>query len=845
MVVYRPPSYSWNENWQLAQYILHFCIDKEVVIIGDFNLPKIDWLQSNPLAGSFDPLTQLFVDVFATVGLSQWTDSPTFVRSGNILDLVLTNSDDRVGDLGVLPPFPHCGHCPVVFDCVFQFDVQVGPAVSTRRAWWKGSYNEIDRVLQTVDWDFELAELSVSDMFERFLSLVNPLIYRFVPLCSVRSGSGIVNPPAWLKRARKHAWELYKQLRAVYGRHSYITTAALAEYDRLNSQFRNFHIHVQIEHESALIDRFRESSKFFHSYIRNKKVGCPSVGPLRLPDGCLTDDSAEMAELFADGFVSVYSDDHFHDSAPHQVFHGHLAHIEFSLEEVSRRLSELDVDSAMGPDGLHPRLLKCCPAVIRPLYMIFRRSLSTGKLPYQWKDSLVVPLFKKGSRYSPLNYRPISLTSVCCKTLERIIVDRLYEYLESNGVLSSDQYGFRRGRTVDDQLLLTYDRVSHWYDLGYVVDVILFDFLKAFDVVPHSVLIAKLRLIGVGGALLQWISDFLRGRQMRVSVSGTSSESRQVKSGVPQGSVLGPLLFLLFVNFLPAYIISECKFFADDLKIYLKVRRSNPTEMALDLSACQRDIDVIVDVARSWGLELNAGKCSVLRFQRGGVRWSEVGSLAGYSLDGVDIQFATSSRDLGVIVDSDLKFHIHVRSIVAKAAGLSCNILNSTMCRSREFMMTLYLTHIRPLLEFGSCVWNLGYVSDLKLLEGVQRRWTKRIDGLEDLSYGDRLAALDLYSVGGRLLRADIIKYWKIFHGKSGIIPSDLFTMAPAVGTRGHRFKVAHVRCHVECRKRFFALRCVDLWNSLPDQVVALDTVESFKRGIHGCLGELLYEFVD
>ena len=145
----------------------------------------------------------------------------------------------------------------------------------------------------------------------------------------------------------------------------------------------------------------------------------------------------------------------------------------------------------------------------------------------------------------------------------------------------------------------------------------LFDFQKAFDVVNHAVLLHKLSHLGISGSVHRWIEGFLVGRTMVVSVSGVCSSVRAVKSGVPQGSVLGPLLFLIFINFLPASIICNCKIFADDLKIYLKVRRTPLLDTAADISACQRDIDTLVSVAGSWGLHLNVGKCVVLRFQRG------------------------------------------------------------------------------------------------------------------------------------------------------------------------------------------------------------------------------------
>ena len=160
---------------------------------------------------------------------------------------------------------------------------------------------------------------------------------------------------------------------------------------------------------------------------------------------------------------------------------------------------------------------------------------------------------------------------------------------------------------------------------------------------------------------------------------------------------------------------------------------------------------------------------------------------------------------MGVIVDSKLKFHEHVKSVANKCSALSSNILNSTLCQAKEFMILIYVSHIRPILEFASCVWNLGYAEDTRLLEGVQRRWTKKIAGLEEFPYSQRLNILDLYSVKGRLLMADIIKCWKIFHGKCSVDPDELFVSTDGGTTRGHRYKIAHVYSSVESRRRSFS----------------------------------------
>ena len=733
----------------------------------------------------------------------------------------------------------------VLFTYIFQFGVDCPQVCEVRRDWFKGRYGIINNHLSDCDWEFEFAGLNVSEMFDRLKTILAPLISRYVPLAMTPSGPRVKHPPPSLKRRRACAWQSYKSLRGLHGRTSLLATQALAVYSDLNDRYRRFFIYAQSDYEHSLMMNFKMFPKRFHSYIRNKKVGNPSVGPLRRTNGSLTSICGEMAEIFAEDFSSVYTNDNLDHPAPHQVCDGILDSVPLSFSDVHKRLSSLNSGSSMGPDGMHPLLLRSCSFLSVPLYLIFRKSLLDGVVPVDWKHSRIIPLFKKGSRHVALNYRPISLTSVCCKTLERVVADCLYEYLDSCGLLSPSQFGFRQGRTVDDQLLLVYNDVSGWLDSWEAVDVVFFDFSKAFDTVSHGVLLSKLRHLGIGGSILDWLGDFLRGRTMCVSVSGVCSEARQVTSGVPQGSVLGPLLFLIYVNFLPSSILNKCMFFADDLKIYLKLRYRSCTDLALDFSSCQRDIDSVVAVAGSWGLRMNAEKCAVLRLIRGNSQCLDFVPLGRYTVNGTVLNIVTSQRDLGVLVDSTLRFHGHIASIVSKAGGLSINLLRSTLCRSADFMVSLFVSHIRPLLDFASPIWNTGYQGDLRLLESVQRRWTKNIDGMEELSYANRLEALNLYSIKGRLLRADLLKCWKIFHGKCGIQPSDLFVMAPDVGTRGHRFKLAFTHSSLECRRRFFAVRCVSSWNALPDELVSLDSVDAFKKGLHDALGPRLFEFVD
>lgn len=847
--LYRPPSYTDAENNALVDFLLKACETTEVVLLGDFNLPSIVWSSDGVPTTCNSTTDSKFVHLFTSLGLFQWVLEPSYPRSGSILDLVLSSEPGCIADLSVLPPLPGCDHCMIKWDVLLHWvESDKASVINSKRQWQRGKYNKICDVLMEVDWEYEFAYLDVNASYQKFLAIVSPLVAKHVPAArdkSCQRPPWQIRPPSSLISARTRAWVFYKDQRSRFGRRSTEATAALGSFFVRNREVKNHATVAQARYEQSLILRSVENPKLFHAYVKGKKVGRPGVGPVTLPSGEISDNPTEMTECFASSFASVYNRHAPADPSPHQICDSRLSTFRFTVDDVLKILLSLDASSAMGSDRIHPCFLKCCASVLcKPLFLIFNRSLMEGDIPHEWKQSLVIPIFKKGSRYDPLNYRPISLTSVACKCMERLVVDQLYKYLEVHNILSSEQFGFRSGRSTMDQLLLSYNDVSDWLDSGMVVDLILFDFSKAFDVVCHSVLLRKLQSIGIHGHLLRWIERFLLGRTMRVSIQGAISSQRSVDSGVPQGSVLGPVLFLIYINHVAAHLSCKFKIFADDLKIFMGIRDpiSVTNTVSHDAARYQLDIDCLCRTAKSWGLDMNHKKCTVLRFKR---KNHDVPAPT-YHVDGIPLCVTRTQSDLGVVVDDSLKFHDHVQRTAHKAGGLAQNLLKCTVCRSREFMLQLLVTHIRPVIEYCSCVWNTGYHQDVRLLESVQRRWTKKIEGLQDMDYGSRLRALDLFSVQGRLLRADLIQYWRILNGKSVIEPDDLFLRFPASSrTRGHRLKISHRRTQTEARRRFFSFRHVDEWNCLPEAVVMSLSLSSFKSSLALTLGDKLFRFLE
>ena len=263
--------------------------------------------------------------------------------------------------------------------------------------------------------------------------------------------------------------------------------------------------------------------------------------------------------------------------------------INFDENIVREKLLKLHENKAQGPDGIHPMILKQCADILaKPLSPIFKSSYRLGIVPENWKTAIVAPIRKKGSKHEASNYRPISLTSVVCKVMEAIIKDKVVLSLQEGSIITDRQHGFVRGRSCLTNLLEAFESWTRLLDEGYEVDVIYLDYSKAFDSVSHKGLLTKLKFYEISGELYSWIESFLSGRKMRVQVGCVLSDWEDVLSGVPQGSILGPLLFVLFVNDLPDWVSSRILMFADDTKIWSRI--SNLAESAM----LQKDLNCLV-----------------------------------------------------------------------------------------------------------------------------------------------------------------------------------------------------------------------------------------------------------
>ena len=351
----------------------------------------------------------------------------------------------------------------------------------------------------------------------------------------------------------------------------------------------------------------KKNPKAFWSYVKSKTTVRSGIGDLKKEDGTRTSSDQEKAETLNSFFQSVFTcEDKDQMPDPPSCTYDHaLEDIEILEDSVTKLLKSLNTKKAAGPDGITPLLL--ADALTQPITLIFRKSLASGQIPQDWRSASVSPIYKKGSKLEPGNYRPVSLTCILCKLMEKIIREHVIEHLQVNKLISRQQHGFTKGRSCVTQLLDVMDAWTEILDEGGSIDIIYIDFMKAFDFVPHQRLLAKLSAHGIQGKVLEWIQAFLSEREQRVLVNGTSSQPAPVTSGIPQGSVVGPMLFVMYINDLPDVCTSNVKLFADDTKLFTRSDDEAAT------TAMQEDLNRLQQWSNDWLLRFHPQKCSVLK----------------------------------------------------------------------------------------------------------------------------------------------------------------------------------------------------------------------------------------
>ena len=567
-----------------------------------------------------------------------------------------------------------------------------------------------------------------------------------------------------------------------------------------------------------------KNPKALFSYAKKKsKLKC-KVGPLEGEDGKLYEDPAEMANILQKQYQRVFSnpkaETNIHIDEDEQP--NTLEDIEFTENDIIAAINLIPPQSAGGPDKFPACILKECKSELaKPLYQIWRKSMDTGTIPHKFLQQCIIPIYKKNGKAKAENYRPVSLTSHLVKVFERVLKTKIMTFIKDNNIIAPEQYGFQPGRSCTTQLIHHFENVLNLLEDKCNVDVLYLDMSKAFDKVDHLILLRKLKAVGITGKLLQWIASFLSHRYQHVMIDGKTSERAEVLSGVPQGTVLGPILFLLYVNDLTQAIKhSYICIFADDSKIVKSINSMRDRELF------NEDIKAATEWAVNNKMELNKLKYQLLQYGKK----SEL--KIPYQIDeNTQVEKASYVKDLGVLMDEEMSFGEHITTLKNKAKKVAGWIFRIVQSRKEEDIMLLYRTYVRPHTEYACPLWCPYQLNKIQTIESVQRSVTARIKELENLNYHQRLQKLGLYSLQRRRERYDIIHLWKIHQE---MIQNDLklqFYQTLRHGWKCKRQKLPQRERHLSTIKcNSFSSRAAALFNIVPKNVKESKTLETFKK---------------
>ena len=757
----------------------------KMYIIGDLNLPSLSVTEWNTGHGT-QPLSQSFLDMFNNLSFEQCIEQATH-NHGKMLDVLLTNAPQSITRVSVGDENSVCvsDHFPIFFDV--KANIRRKQAIKRELFnYKKADWNNLNRDLSNAPWHSLLSSSDVEVCWHNFKVTLDNISRKHIPVIKSKDGF----KPPWfdsdiydicrekerirleLKALKKKRESMQSPLDQDSPQQNVSREQFEAEkFIRLELKFQSTRREMKRLIRSKMYSNFSDKqsenaiTKKFWSYVK------ATSNSHRIPEivhynDLFKSDFKGQADLFNSFFFEQFSSQSSYDikinyNMPNQVH--------FSVLDVKNILKNLDPNKAPGPDQIHGKILKnCAAALCLPLTLLFQSSFYTCNIPNDWKTANVVPVYKKGSKNSVQNYWPISLTSLIMKVYEKVIATELLNRVSDK--INPRQHGFLPLKSCESQLLPFVDQLARGLNKSSRIDIVYFDFAKAFDSVNHDIILEKLEnRFGIDGFLLKFFVEYLSGRKQRVVIGNTYSDDLNVASGVPQGSILGPLLFVLFINDIGDEVSdkSNILLYADDTKLYREILS------VADSETLQSDITMLNNWAMNNKMKFHPDKCKVLTVT---LQRNDMNKYA-YMLGQTPLQYEQYEKDLGINITSNLCWTKHCNYICSKAKqdlGLlrrTCNFVKNTTQRR-----SLYLAMIRSQFEHCSSIWAACSHTMFENIESIQKRCIKWIlqEELESYTpymYFVKCKQLDLLPLKSRLVLKDL----KLFHSMIiGTFPSPL-----------------------------------------------------------------------
>ncbi|MCG8096816.1 MAG: hypothetical protein JAZ17_24870 [Candidatus Thiodiazotropha endolucinida] len=819
---YRPPSSDAN-YFSMMLDSLNLATDtglNDIIVTGDFNL--------NALAL---PASRKITSLCSEFALCQCINEPTHFTetSESLIDLLFVHNKNSLILSGVGDPFlgqEHRYHCPIYG--AFKF---CRPKIKsfTRQIWNydRGDYNLLRTKAADTDWNTlrnDDVDVYASNIINHLLSIAKDCIPNKMTRIKPTDPPWITSEIKRTIRKRKRAYRKAKQTNS---------PAHWSKFKRLRNKSVSLIRNSKLAHTAKIAEKLRSdslSSKNWWSILKSfiSPASKTSLPPLEHNGSTYTDeqDKANLLNgFFRDQTMLNDQNVELPDIIPHNVT-SPLRTLSLTPLEVESVLKTLELGKASGPDGLNNRILKeLAQEISVALCALFNYSLSKGCFPAPWKDANLSPIPKKGDLSLLTNHRPISLLNSVSKLFERLVFKHLFNHLRDNNILTPLQSGFIPGDSTVNQLTYLYNTFCHALDNGKEVRVVFCDIKKAFDRVWHAGLLHKLRACGVSGSLLDWFRNYLSDRRQRVVLPGANSDWAYIRAGVPQGSVLGPLLFLIFINDIVIEINSNIRLFADDTSLYIIVE--NPQASALLLNT---DLQKISDWADKWLVLFNPPKSESLTVSRKLIKPVH----PPLSMNNQQIKEVQSHKHLGLYLASDGSWHDHIQYIKDKA-WTRVNIMRNLKYKlDRKSLEIIYIAFIRPILEYGDTIWDNCAQYEKDELEKIQHEAARIATG------ATRLVSLqNLYNeVKWQSLqkRRDDHKLTLFFKMNNNLVPRYLSSLVPPTVGSASRYSLRNannlqnINTRTTLYSNSFLPSAVRCWNDLPSEAKQTDSLYSFKH---------------
>ena len=641
-------------------------VRRTILMGGDFNFPIIDWKTRRVSGGTMDQMKQAkdlleFTDNFF---MDQYIKKPT--RNQNILDLFFTNNDEIMIAVEVEAPTILSDHNLQIITTGFFPNLCDEIKPPKDESFYALNFHDntinweqINDCISNVDWMEKFKNKSTTGMYEAIHETLLEICKKNVPEKRNTPKNNIPRDRRILMRKRS---KLKKQ---VLNKTGHQQDTCQAELRNIELQLLKSHEEEEKRNEEIAVSKIRLCPKYFYKYARSRCEVKSGIGPFIINNKVIAEGKAK-SDVLQSQYISVYSTTGYKLANVKEKLNGipgpqSLNEVIVTEGNIEKAIDDINASSAGGKDGIPALLLKNCKTAIKtPLTLMWKKSFETGEIPPLLKFGCIIPIHKGGDKSVPANYRPVTLTSHVIKIAEKLVAKHIIEYLETADLFNCHQHGFRKNRSCLSQLLEHYQLILQEMEMGNEVSVIYLDFSKAFDKVDHMILLEKLLAIGVTGKLFDWICAFLLERRQTVLVDGKESEVENPSSGVPQGSVLGPLLFLIHISDIDMNLeYTSASSFADDTRVM--ARESESSQVTV-----QRELSLIYEWALQNNMKFNETKFEHLQYR---VKQELQHDWTYFAADGQPIVKPSEVKDLGVIMDSEASFDLHIEKMVSKARG--------------------------------------------------------------------------------------------------------------------------------------------------------------------------------